>query len=525
MTTFNNSCIMPATDVIMVNNSTPYGIQVRWDSAYLCKRCGGLIYYDINTKTENCINSGCQNYPNGMELYGAEEADLEFLNSQFAQIEKKIGQMVRTCDYRFLALSLLQMRRNIVTSFFTSGKMHINSFLVLNDILAFIPKYKSYGIRKDARTLGSIVQLYKQYSDHLKMAEDFKEGRYVLTRKPPQMIFKLKYYDVILEEIWPSYGLVDIRSMPNINNFRYHEVIQKLVSQQGTITTTEYGPLFDNLWPAAIGFQYLVKRNYATSLKYQYSVTPTDLANILSMIFSLKDNQVTTLPIMNLLMHFIKQPQRDKDFTDFIGILSGDTGKAPILFKINGNVMLDRRTMLLFFVLLHTQHIASSVIPSGQRAINLHKQQAGTEYETYLQAKLEGKGYRCMPRSTQITGRDYDQIAISESKREILLVEAKFQDPSPSSFSKHTLIKQEFTLDEHGLLPQAIRHQERYSLVFQNPLVFQATLGLNKKIADYSIKAYLVTKFTPLMNIYGNVSIMSERQFRTTILGVESQPS
>lgn len=225
-----------------------------------------------------------------------------------------------------------------------------------------------------------------------------------------------------------------------------------------------------------------------------------------------------TLPIMNLLMHFIKQPQRDKDFTDFIEMLSGDSGKAPILFKTNGDVMLDRRTMLLFFVLLHTQHIASSAIPSGQQAINLRKQQAGTEYESYLKAKLEENGYRCMPRSTQIAGRDYDQIAISESKREILLVETKFKDPSPSSFSKHTLI-QEFTLDEHGLLPQAIKHQERYSLVLQRPLIFQTKLSLKSNISDYSIKAYLVTKFTPLINIYGDVIIMSERQFRTAILG------
>ncbi len=481
--------------------------------------CGGLIYYDVATKKQVCLNTACQDYPKEIEVYGTKETDLKVLNSQFAEIEKKLGQMVKTCDYKFLALSLLQMRRNVVSKFFTSGRMHIDSFLVSNDILSFILKYKSFGIRKDTRTLGTIVRLYKEYSDHLKMTEDFKEGRYVLTRVPPKSLLRLKYYDVILEEIWPSYGLVDTKSMPNIDDFRYHEVIQKLVSNQGTITTTDYGPLFDNLWPFAIGFQYLVKRNYATSLKYQFALTPTDLANMLSVIASLKDNAVKTLPIMNLLMHFIKQPQRDKDFTDFIGMLSGDSGKVPILFKTNGDVMLDRRTMLLFFVLLHTQHIASSVIPSGQQAINIHKQQAGTEYETYLKAKLEGKGYRCMPRSTRIATRDYDQIGISESRREIILVETKFKDPSPSSFSKHTLIDQEFTLAEDGLLPQAIKHQERYDLVFQKPLLFQAKLGLESNIVDYAIKAYLVTKFTPLMNSYGNVSVMSERQFRTAILG------
>jgi hypothetical protein len=502
----------------MTTNDAPYGIKVSWDSAYLCKRCGGLIYYDISTKRQACLNPECQDYPKEIEVYGTTEADLKLLNSQFEQVEKNLGQRVRTCDYRFLALSLLQMRRNIVNGFFTSGRMRIDSFLVSNDILSFIPKYKSLGIRKDARNIETIVQLYKKYSDQLHMTEDFKEGRYVLTRKPPKHLFRLKYYDVVLEEIWPSYGLVDIKSMPNVNNFRYHEVIQKLISKHLTITTTDYGPFFDNLWPFAIGFQYLVKRDYATSLKYQYAVTPADLANILSIIASLRDNEVTILPIMNLLAHFVKQPQRDKDFTDFIGMLSGDSGKAPILFKTNGDVMLDRRTMLLFFILLHAQHIASSVTPSGRQIIDLHKQQAGTDYENYLKTKLEEKGYRCIPRSAQIAGHDYDQIGISESQREILLVETKFKDPSPSSFSRETLIDQEFTLAEYGLLPEAIKHQERYDLIFEKPQLFQAKLGLKSDIADYAIKAYLVTKFTPLMHSYGDVRIMSERQFRTAIL-------
>jgi len=503
----------------MATNNAPYGINVPWDSAYLCNRCGGLIYYDIVTQRQVCLNPACKDYPKEIELYGTKEADLTFLYSQFAQVEKSLGQMVSTCDYRFLALSLLQMRRNIASEFFTSGRMHIDSFLVSNDILSFISKYKSLGIRKDARTLVTIVQLYKEYLDHLNMTEDFKEGRYVVARKPPNHLFRLKYYDVVVEEIWPSYGLVDIKSMPDFNAFHYHDVIQKLISTHVTIPTTDYGPFFDNLWPLAISFQYLVKKNYATSLKYQYAVTPADLANILSIIVSLRDNEVKTLPIANLLAHFVRQPQRDKEFIDFIGMLSGDSGKAPILFKIDSDVMLDRRTMLLFFILLHTQHIASSTTPSGQQLIDSHKQQAGTEYEAYLKTKLRKKGYRCMPQSTRIAGRDYDQIGISESKREILLVETKFRDPSSSSFSRHTLIGQEFTLAKDGLLPQAIRHQGRYDLVFEKPQLFQTKLGLKSNIADYSIKAYLITKFTPLMHSYGNVGIMSERQFRTEVLG------
>ena len=90
--------------MITINSNSPYGINLPWDSEYLCKKCGSLIYYDIATKIPACLNSECQDYPEAVELYGTTEADLKFLNSQFAEVEKKLGQMVSTCDYKFLAL-------------------------------------------------------------------------------------------------------------------------------------------------------------------------------------------------------------------------------------------------------------------------------------------------------------------------------------------------------------------------------------------------------------------------------------
>jgi len=348
----------------------------------------------------------------------------------------------------------------------------------------------------------------------LKLIEDLKEGRYLLARKPiNNKIFRLKYYDVIIDEIWASYGLVNLQSSIDVNGFRYHEVIQEIIKSQGTITSADYAPYFDRLWPFAVSFQYLVKRDHSTSLKYQYSATPTDLANILSVIFSLKDNNLITVPLMNLLQHFIVQPLRDKSITDFIDLLSGNNDKIPIVSKTNGSIILDRRTLLLFFILLYSQHLPSDSEPSGQQIIAQHKQEAGGDFEEYLNNRLGTIGYYCLPPSTSIGGLDYDVLAFSDSNQEILLIEAKFRDPSPSSLSANTLIEQEFVYEEDGLLPQAIRHQQRYDLLFEKPDLFRKTLGLKKNIQDYTVKAYIITKHTPLISCYGNVQVTSEKEF------------
>ncbi len=78
-------------------------------------------------------------------------------------------------------------------------------------------------------TMGEIAENdiyhhFRPYAEHMRTwIEDLKEGRYLLARKPLNKIFQLKYYDIIVEEIWASYGLINLQSTADVNAFRYHE--------------------------------------------------------------------------------------------------------------------------------------------------------------------------------------------------------------------------------------------------------------------------------------------------------------
>jgi len=266
----------------MEKHEQPFGIECSsWDSGYLCKKCGGLLYYDMKTKNDYCFNSQCRDYPEGIELYSAEQEGLRTLNSQLASVERVLGDIVKTCDYNSLGSFLLERRRRIVQKLFSSGVMRISDFLQSNEILSFIQNYKSLGIRKDTLTFRAVLQLYKEYAELLAMLEDLKEQRYLIARRPVNNpLFRMKHYDIIENEIWADYGLVNLRAVSDANEFRYHEIIQKIVDTPEHIMRTDYAEHFDRVWPVAISLQYLFKRNYRTSLQYQYPITPTDLANI-----------------------------------------------------------------------------------------------------------------------------------------------------------------------------------------------------------------------------------------------------
>lgn len=491
----------------------PYYINCDWDSNYLCKCCGALLYYDFETKEIFCLNSTCKDSPHDIEIFSTEEADLTHLSQQLTYIENSLGQIVKTCDYNILVRQLLENRRRIVENFILTGKMNIEEFLISNDILFFIKKYKSLGIRNDKITFNGFIQLFIRYYQNQTLIENIKEGRYLLARKPLNRIFVLKYYDVIVDEIWASYGQVDLKESTNLSEFHYHKVIENVVNLQSINISTDLAPYYDRLWPFILSFQYIVKRNYPTSLKYQYSITDTDLANILSIIMSLKDNKVTVISIMDFLKHFIRQPLRDKNINDFIDLLDGNQDKIPIIFFIDENIILDRQTMLLFSTLLYSQVLSVNNEIEGQQRIAKFKQEASISFENYIRDKIVESGYFCLPSSTKIGGRDYDVIAVSELKHEIIIVETKFKDPPSSSLSANTLIQQEFLQDDIGLLPELIKHQERYTLLYQRPSLFHDKLGLKDDLSSYNVKSYFITKYTPLISSYDNIKVMSERVF------------
>ncbi len=497
----------------MGKKQKPYGIERSyWDSDYLCNNCGELIYYDLKTKGEYCFNTQCGEYPDSIELYSTEEEGLKRVNGQLKNIEKRLGDIVRTCDYNSLALALLDNRRQIVQDFFSSGKMRFDDFLHLNETLLLIKQYKSLGIRKSPLVFGAILQLSKRFIRHLDMLDGLKEGRYLLAKKPSNRLFQMKYFDIIVNEIWPGYGLVNPETAPDPKDFHYHEAIRKSIRPVGEVLGTDLALYFDQLWPLAISLQYYFKRNYRASLQYQYDITAVDIANILSIIASLKNNQLNIIPSINVLRHFIAQPIRSKAYESFIDLLSGDNNKVPIVFRINGNIAFDRRTLLLFLVFTNSQFADAQVGINGPQRIAQLKQGAGRIYENLFKGIVEGFGYLCLPSSINIGGRDYDIIGYSEAIKEIVLIETKFKDPSPSSLSARTLVKQELTYEEDGLLPQAIKQQERYDLITQRGELFRDKLGLQNDIKEYNIRAYVVTKYTPLISRYRNVRVLSEKE-------------
>jgi hypothetical protein len=93
-----------------------------------------------------------------------------------------------------------------------------------------------------------------------------------------------------------------------------------------------------------------------------------------------------------------------------------------------------------------------------------------------------------------------------------LIVEAKYRDLTTSSFSKGRLVSQEL-LGEDGVIAWAVNQQERLDLMPSNPGRFSEKLKFKSNFNEYQLKAFVVTKFAPLIKKYRQVDVLSYPEF------------
>ena len=108
--------------------------------------------------------------------------------------------------------------------------------------------------------------------------------------------------------------------------------------------------------------------------------------------------------------------------------------------------------------------------------------------------------------------REYDVVGCNEEKKLIVIVEAKYRDLTTSSFSKERLVDREL-LGEDGVLRWAVSQQERLELMPKNAARFNEKLKFKFEFTDYKRKAFVVTKFVPIIKKYREVGVLSYPQF------------
>ena len=486
------------------------------DSDYLCKECGGLLYVSWMTAHDICVNQDCIRFPHEMQFYELSKIGSPQLHRELDASHAELLSNISRCDHAQLALYIYEKRKNLIALALNTGVMpSIPDFFALNELLITLNNKMAPGIERDDIHFESIFRQARKLTEELNHIDDLNERRYLWIKGPgnPQMLI-MKYLNVI-RDVQKSYGLTSSSSVKDMSDLFKFKDIQELVTKEVELVPgVDHADFLDSLWPYVLTLRYAFSMNYRTAKQYNYECDATDVAALLSYFLSIRNDDTLIVTISNVNRHYTNQPQTSKSFQGFLSEYVCSQDKVPIMVKVGDRIIVDRLTLLFFIVYLHGHYEVSGSKRTGRGArIHRKKEETGKIFEYQLNTQISEQGYKGPDKPVQIKNFEYDIIKISEGNKRIILIDAKFRDPAPSSISGHTIIEQEILDPRQGLLVESERQLNRLQFFNHNKEIFREYLNPEADWQEYDIKAYVITKHVPLIRRYKDIRIMSASDF------------
>jgi len=481
-------------------------------SDYLCNVCGGILYCDLeDTSLQFCINSSCQQCNHAFSIIDPSADASPQLHKELEKEEAKLIALVKSCDHKALALYVYSLRLALIDSAVTRGVMpSIPMWHAIGDLLILMHAYLPVGADRSDTTFDSIIKMSFRRSEHLNFIENVENGRYRIVQLPSGQtrVLQMKYL-VPIHDMLKVYGLASSGNPDNPDLFKFQDIDELVISDVALKPGVDMAEFFNSLWPYVITLRYGFGLHYRTALQYRYMPARVDIPYILGVFYSLKSKEPVFVSKENLSRYFSKyQEYADgRTFDQLMAEYSESYEKVPIMVPVGNMVILDPLTLLYFVIHLNGQAVMDSKLHNGKDIAKM-KKKAADIFEAKVRDELHKYGYTG-PDSAVKVKYEYDVLGISEAKKQILVIDAKFRDISPSSISASTLVAQELMEPEEGLCFEVETHKTRVEYLKANLGMFKQHLKPASDIRSYQIRAYVVTKHTPLVSQFKKISILS----------------
>lgn len=482
-------------------------------SDYLCDACGGIIYCDLDDTTcQSCINPSCQRCNHTFTILDPSAKVSPRLHKELEEEEARLLALIESCDHEALAMYVYSKRLALINSAITIGVMpSIPMWHAIADLLILVNTHPPRGSERAETIFDSIIKLSYKRTERLNFIEDVENGRYKIVEDADgQMRVIMMKYLLPIRDMLKVYGLASSGNLTDESDlFKFQDIDELVISDVELKQGVDMSDFFNSLWPYVITLRYGFGLYYRTSLQYRYAPARVDIPYILGVFYSLKSKEPVFVSKENLSRHFSKYKEyaEGRIFDQFIAEYAESHEKVPIMVPVGNRVILDPLTLLYFVIHLHGQAIENNRLRNG-KDIALMKKKSADIFEAKIRNELHKYGYTG-PESAVKVKYEYDVLGISEARKRILVIDAKFRDISPSSISASTLVEQELMEPKEGLCDEAERHKTRVDYFVHNRELFKQHLKPSSALCSYQVRGYIVTKHIPLISQYKDIRILS----------------
>jgi len=431
------------------------------------------------------------------------------LRKEMEETESELKLRIMQTDRKLFAGFLQQQRKIVAKSILREGEALFKRLLAIDEMLVLLNSLNIEGSKHDLSLFEEIMHGYMDFFDKMCFIEDMENKRVLLSTD--NRVYMLKYWNVIMQ-FYQTYGIVAAGESDRESVFRYAEISKQTREKKEFQLGMELGELFEQEFDFIAAIKYVFERYHRTSKLHSYDPSGLDIVVLLALSFSIKDDVEYWLHESLNRLYTINTKGKG-NFGQFISEYVFSLEKAPIIVFDGEFYIVDRETILLYinYLIGRNRRMVEGQSGTGAERIMKKKQEASRIFEKYIRNHLRVCGFKVNDEPIVVSEHneqhEYDVIGVKEDTREIVLVEAKYRDFSPSSLTGETLLQQELLDQENGLLSEAIKHQARLVFFRKYPERFIHELSLKSLFKSYFVSTWIVTKHPPLISRYKQVSI------------------
>jgi hypothetical protein len=470
------------------------------------------LYVTFESNENYCVNQACV-------LCNKSIVFVDFIKAtklQQEMLEKRNAIRSEFAKWRKMALTQIAYKARFekIQSLWKKGTIKFQDIYILDDFLSMLQKEHLHGNEAYEEKFPALLSLFSEYFKLECTIEDMTRGRFLFSEN--KIVFIMRYWKVVYDSMLQGLGIVNFDKSSYEGIFRYADVDNE-AKRRSSSPPKDLRAYFDIMFDFLTTLKYCFEMYDIVRKRHDYDPTGDEIEALWDL--ALKCKKMPEIWTSAKIKRQISQKNiRGKAAVDFMRKYCAGGNNAPILIKVDDRIHFDPVTIVFFCHYLFAKsriHSATESV-SGSDSMTLVKDEASKIFDSRLRQFFQNKGYKVVPKETKVkygdTTKEYDILACNETKKLIAIVEAKYRDTSPSSLTKDAFVNQEL-LGEDGVLSWAVHQQERLELMPQNIERFNQLLSFERTFEDYERRAYVVTKFPPLIKKYKQVDVLDYPSF------------
>ena len=494
------------------------------DSDYLCPFCHDPLYVDGGTAEGVCFNRACVAYASRGEFSGDVSGDEgpERVRELCTESIRQFHEFNRGFVFR----KLFKARAQECAKLFQGGDMNLGILASIDYLLTRLSVGTDWGRSEDYSACRRAFDQYYNHFDALQLVENLCSKYYITTANAEPYVIK---YHRALQKFNMTLGLVNVGNRQDRAACYSFYTIDRKSTGKAAKHAFDFQTIYNNSLTLVTSLNHAFKMGHDISKIHSYPSRSEDFAALLSVWKTCPPGGIGTITEEGLREIYDGAARKNKmqgDFGQFLEDYTTGHTYAPILIFDGERYHFDYPSMLLYLLYLFSTNsaVSGTQTEAGRTTYDKTRQVAAHHFEEVIRQKLRDDGFEVHPGPSRPQLRmsfdnarvEFDCIAVDRAKKIAVLVEAKYEDISPSSKAGTTMVDQIVLDKRRGLLAHAKRHHRRRRL-FKRHFASLKNFGLalEGSFSDYAVHTVIVTKHEPLISWHMGVDIVSYKKFES----------